>query len=117
MRSSMHRLNNMQVPLMNMEGQYLFRSASSALRWVLMLLATASPDLCFAQGTLEQRLACTRDVFRLCSAFIPHAAEVTNCLIEKSDELSDACSAVIESETKQLPGANDSTGTSERITR
>ncbi len=36
-----------------------------------LLSATVSPAPSFSQGTLEQRIACTPDVLRLCSAFIP----------------------------------------------
>jgi hypothetical protein len=92
---------------MNMESQNLLRSAP---RWALgaMLLAAASPALCFAQGTLQQRLACTPDVLRLCSAFIPNADEITICLREKNAELSNACGAAVEAGIQQPPSANDS---------
>jgi hypothetical protein len=79
-----------------------------------LLSTTASPALSFSQGTPEQRLACTPDVFRLCSAFIPDAHEITTCLRERSSELSDACRAAIEAETKQLP---DGIGARERTAR
>jgi len=76
-----------------------------------LLPTTTSPALSFSQGTPEQRLACTPDVIRLCSAFIPNADEITTCLREKSSELSDACRAAIGTGTKQLPdgiGASNS---------
>ena len=75
-----------------------------------LLSTTASPAPCFAQGTLEQRLACTPDVLRLCSAFIPNADEITTCLREKNAELSDACRTAVEAGMKQLPSARDSNG-------
>jgi hypothetical protein len=68
-----------------------------------LLSATASPAASFSQGTPEQRMACTPDTLRLCSAFIPNADEITTCLRERSSELSDACRAAIEAGTKQLP--------------
>jgi hypothetical protein len=73
-----------------------------------LLFATVSPRPCFSQGTLEQRLACTPDVLRLCSAFIPDADQITVCLRKKSSELSDACRTVIEAATNQPPDASDS---------
>jgi hypothetical protein len=82
-----------------------------------LLSTTASPAPCFAQGTLEQRLACTPDVLRLCSAFIPNADEITTCLREKNAELSDACRTAVEAGTKQLPSASDSTGARKRPAR
>jgi hypothetical protein len=42
-------------------------------------------------------LACTPDVLRLCSAFIPNADEITICLREKNAELSDACRTAVPS--------------------
>jgi len=41
-------------------------------------------------------MACTPDVLRLCSAFIPNADEITTCLREKNAELSDACRTAFE---------------------
>ena len=79
-----------------------------------LLSATASPALCFSQGTPEQQLACTPDVLRLCSAFIPNADRIAACLRERSSELSDACRSAIEPETKQLP---DNIGARERTAR
>src|ERR1700737_862428 len=75
-----------------------------------LLSATVSPAPSFSQGTLEQRLACTPDVLRLCSAFIPNADEITTCLREKNAELSDACRTVFEAGMKQLPAVNDDGG-------
>jgi hypothetical protein len=73
---------------MNTESQnrvMLFRSMPLAQLWVFiaMLLATPSPVPCLAQGTPEQRLACTPDVLRLCSALIPDADEITTCVSKR----------------------------------
>jgi hypothetical protein len=83
-----------------------------AIRWrvsLALLAATGSPAPCFSQGTLEQRLACTPDVLRLCSAFIPNADEITVCLGEKNAELSDACRTAYQAGTKQSPNTADGT--------
>jgi len=82
-----------------------------------LLSVTISPVPSLSQGTLEQRLACTPDVLRLCSAFIPNADEITICLREKNDELSDACRAVFEAAMTQLPSASDGTQARKRTTK
>jgi hypothetical protein len=89
-------------------------------RWRLslaLLSATAFSTPSFSQGTLDQRLACTPDVLRLCSAFIPNADEITVCLGEKNALLSDACRTAFEVGMKQLPNANDSVQPRKRPTR
>jgi hypothetical protein len=82
-----------------------------------LLSATASSAPSFSQGTLEQRSACTPDVLRLCSAFIPNADEITICLGEKNAELSDACRTAFEAALNQPPGVSDGTGARKRTTR
>jgi hypothetical protein len=82
-----------------------------------LLAATASPAPSFSQGTLEQRMACTPDVLRLCSAFIPNADEITACLREKNAELSDACRTVLEPVMDQLPSVSDGTEARKRTAR
>jgi hypothetical protein len=72
-----------------------------------LLSATASPAFSFSQGTREQRLACTPDALRLCSAFIPNADEITICLREKNAELSDACRKAIQPEMTQITSDGD----------
>jgi hypothetical protein len=82
-----------------------------------LLSATASPTPSFSQGTLEQRLACTPDVLRLCSAFIPDADQITICLGEKRAELSEACRTVFEAAMNQSPSASDGTQARKRATK
>jgi hypothetical protein len=71
----------------------------------------------FSQETLEQRAACTPDVLRLCSAFIPNADEITSCLREKNAELSDACRTAFGAAMTQLPGVSDGTEARKRTAR
>src|SRR5258705_6177893 len=101
-------------PLMNIESYKwtLLRPMPLAQLCVSLALlsATASPALSFSQGTPEQRLACTPDVLRLCSAFIHNADEITICLREKNAELSDACRTAVEAGMKQLTSVSDWTG-------
>ena len=74
---------------------------SFGLRMVMtvgLLLASsgslyATPDI---QETYAQRQACKPDVFRLCSAFIPRRAPITDCLERNLSRLSEPCRAVFE---------------------
>jgi len=45
----------------------------------------------FAQGTEQQREACTPDAFRLCGAYIPDADRITACLRASGPQLSRPC--------------------------
>ena len=63
---------------------------------VAMLIVTyvACKTVAFAQserGTLQQREACTPDVFRLCGAYIPDADRITACLRASGPRLSQPC--------------------------
>jgi hypothetical protein len=57
--------------------------------------ATAS----FALGTAEQRVACTPDVFRLCSSEIPNVEHIIACMKAKKASLSQACRFVFDTPT------------------
>jgi hypothetical protein len=60
---------------------------------LLSMVASTAPSA--GQGTAEQRQACTPDVFKLCSMFIPDTDQITACLKDKAAELSDPCRLVI----------------------
>ena len=49
------------------------------------------------RGTLQQQLACTPDVFRLCGEQIPDSNRIVACLRQNTPQLSDGCRAVFES--------------------
>ena len=125
MKSSIDFDLRMAGPLMNVERQnsqnkWMILRLKSLAQWrvaLAMLCAATWPAPSFSQGTLEQRLACTPDVLRLCSAFIPDADEITICLKEKNAELSDACRTAIEAGMKQLPSVSESTGARKRTAR
>ena len=107
---------------MNMENQnrWMLRTMSWAQRCVplVFLSATISPAPSFAQGTLAQRMACTPDVLRLCSEFIPNVDDITICLRERNAELSDACRKVFEAGMQQPPpDASSGTVARNRIAR
>ena len=59
----------------------------------------AAPNAALAQhsGTLEQQMACTPDVFRLCGAQIPDENRIVACLRQNTVLLSGPCRAVFES--------------------
>jgi hypothetical protein len=105
---------------MNMESENrakLLRSMPLARSWILAAMLSASATPGFAQGSLEQQLACTPDVLRLCSTFIPDADAITACLRDKSAELSDACRPAIEASTNPPPAASDHAGAGRRATK
>jgi len=55
----------------------------------------------FAQeyrGTWEQQMACTPDVWRLCSDQVPDVGRIVTCLRQNTPQLSNNCRAVFESQ-------------------
>ena len=46
------------------------------------------------RGTQEQQMACTPDVWRLCSSQIPDVGRIVACLRANTPQLSDGCRAV-----------------------
>lgn len=55
----------------------------------LGLCLLAAPVL--AQGTAQQRIACTPDVMRLCSGDIPNVPAIIACLKRERPRVSQAC--------------------------
>jgi hypothetical protein len=49
------------------------------------------------RGTVQQQMACTPDVWRLCFDQIPDVTRITACLQQNTPQLSGACRAVFES--------------------
>jgi hypothetical protein len=49
------------------------------------------------RGTLQQQMACTPDVWRLCFDQIPDVPRITACLQQNTPQLSGACRSVFES--------------------
>jgi len=66
------------------------RRGLAATVLVANLLATSQA---FAQGTAEQRAACTGDAFRYCAAEIPNVSRITSCMRDNLPKLSPACKA------------------------
>jgi len=68
----------------------------SEMRQSLMIVSAFVPlaisaSASLAQGTAEQRRACTRDALKLCMDAIPDPERVAECLRENRDQLSDRC--------------------------
>jgi hypothetical protein len=61
--------------------------------WLVLPVGLLLADLgtAAAQGTPEQRQACTPDAIRLCSDFIPDVPKITKCMKAKYKELSEPC--------------------------
>ena len=49
------------------------------------------------RGTMEQQIACTPDVWRLCGDQIPDVNRIVGCLRQNTAQLSAPCRAVFES--------------------
>jgi hypothetical protein len=58
------------------------------------------------RGTVEQQVACTPDVFRLCGEQIPDVNRIVACLRQNTSQLSGRCRAVFDSNASAPdPGA------------
>src|SRR3954451_19590845 len=53
------------------------------------------------RGTMEQQMACTPDVWRLCSDQIPDVSRIVACLRQNTPQLSSGCRAVFDSSAEQ----------------
>ena len=63
----------------------------------LFVATTLLPGMALAQqhsGSAEDQLACTPDVYRLCSQYIPDEDDIVACLQRKKAQLSAGCHAV-----------------------
>lgn len=77
---------------------------------LLGVLIACGSTSAFAQGTDQEREACTPDAFRLCGQFIPDGDRVEACLRNAGPRLSRACYAVFhpsrqqgQAERRQVP--------------
>jgi hypothetical protein len=67
------------------------RSAVFAGTVAAMVACAFFPWGALAQGSLEERRACTPDAIRLCREFIPDPGKIAACLIARKAQLSDLC--------------------------
>jgi hypothetical protein len=82
------------------------RTERIALGVVLAIGGIVAPGAAFAEeyrGTMEQQMACTPDVWRLCSDQIPDVSRITACLQQNTPQLSSACRAVFQSNNQMPP--------------
>jgi hypothetical protein len=70
-------------------------AAAKVFLAALFIGAAAPQSTAMEQGTADERRACTPDVFRLCSGFIPDPARITVCLQQKVNDLSPTCRTVM----------------------
>jgi hypothetical protein len=82
------------------------RTERIALGVALVVGGMVAQGVVFAQenrGTVEQQMACTPDVWRLCSDQIPDVGRITACLQQNTPQLSSACRAVFQSNNQMQP--------------
>jgi hypothetical protein len=89
---------------MNICGKYRSANRIVALATLLAIGTIDAPEIAQARqvkqskqsGTEAQRRACTPDVWRLCSAYIPFEGPITACLMrnDQKRKLSHACHLV-----------------------
>lgn len=83
----------------------------NAARLSVALLAMLASTAAFAEhgGSLEDQMACTPDVYRLCSSLIPDEDAITGCLAKNKATLSPACRKVFSEPTPGKAKANGQT--------
>jgi hypothetical protein len=82
------------------------RAERMALSVALAIGGIVAQGAAFAQeyrGTMEQQMACTPDVWRLCSDQIPDTNRIVACLQQNTPQLSSACRAVFRSNNQAQP--------------
>ncbi|WGD53830.1 hypothetical protein QA641_08005 [Bradyrhizobium sp. CB1650] len=85
------------------------RTERIALGVALAIGGMVAQDAASAQeyrGTMEQQMACTPDVWRLCSDQIPDTNRIIACLQQNTPQLSSACRAVFQSNNQAQPQRN-----------
>jgi hypothetical protein len=79
----------------------------AAVPMVIGLALSSYATASFALGTAEQRVACTPDVFRLCSSEIPNVEHIISCMKAKKAGLSQACRSVFDTPTSNKAASNE----------
>lgn len=72
--------------------------AAPLLTAAALLLTGSAASAQQYRGTEQQRVACTPDVFRLCSWEIPNVERIVSCLRREKSQLSAGCRQVFEIE-------------------
>jgi hypothetical protein len=76
-------------------------AALAATITLLWAVTAALPAAAEEQGTEQERKACTPDVFKLCTAFMPDPNRITVCLRQNISNLSPACRVVMNGSVQQ----------------
>ena len=85
-----------------------FANRRSIFNVMVVALTVSLPSASsYALGTDEQRMACTPDVFRLCSSEIPNVDRIVACLKSKKQNLSAGCAAVFSTSATRSLGETD----------
>ena len=85
----------------NKQASHGARRSSVCVIGLALFLALA-PSVTRAQGTADQRAACTLDAFRLCGAEIPNVERIIACMKANKANLSPGCRSVFD-KTSFLP--------------
>jgi hypothetical protein len=60
----------------------------------VLTAVVAGPAAAQGRGSMEDQMACTPDVYRLCSSYVPDEDAIVACLKRNVNVLSRACHAV-----------------------
>ena len=77
------------------------RTQRIVLALALSMAMTGAASSQEYRGTWEQQMACTPDVWRLCSEHIPDTGRIVSCLRQNTPNLSNGCRAVFETNAQQ----------------
>ena len=75
---------------------------------VAALIALTVPAFAQHKGSMEDQMACTPDVYKLCSQNIPDEDAITVCLQQHKPQLSAGCKAVFSRPQAQTPAQPNS---------
>jgi hypothetical protein len=75
--------------------------SAAAVSMAVLLAPMAAAKAQGYQSTQDAQSACTPDVFRLCSQFIPNRDPIVACLIRSRAALSPACRAVFKAPAQE----------------
>jgi len=81
-----------------MQTQRIVLSLAVAIAGIGTVAPASSQEY---RGTWEQQMACTPDVWRLCSDQVPDVSRIVACLRQNTPQLSNGCRAVFESSAEQ----------------
>jgi hypothetical protein len=93
----MRALWNSRADNPNQKKGHGMRAQRIVLGLALLIAATGAASSEEYRGTWEQQMACTPDVWRLCSDQIPDVNRIVTCLRQNTPQLSNGCRAVFES--------------------